>query len=233
LAKENALARPRRRDVPGWGEAIVCLWAWLVMAGCFVGLALHAASGHIARTDLRLLNASHQLPGGIEPLAMWQERFGNPAFLAVCVVVVALLLLARQAWVEGLVVFSGFGVFALTVLVKHVVHEVPPFKVEHAEYVGIFESNFSFPSGHVVGLTVLGGLIFLFADRLTGDKGLALLLRLVAFVYVASAGVGRVWLGVHYPTDVIAAYLLASLFLLPVWFCFSVSRRTMRRQDGT
>src|SRR6476659_8017293 len=67
LQEETALARPRR-SVPGWGtEAIVCLWAWLVMAGCVVGLTLHAASGHIARTDLRLLHASHRLPASIEP----------------------------------------------------------------------------------------------------------------------------------------------------------------------
>ena len=203
------------------------------MAGCFAGLALHAASGHIARTDLRLLNVSQRLPDFIEPWVITQERVGNPQQIGACIVLLALLLFARRAWIEGLVTMSAFGVFALTVLTKHIVHELPPYKLQHAEYVGLFESNYSFPSGHVVGFSVLGGLLFLFADRLTRDKVLVFLLRLFAFVCVASIGPGRVWLSVHYPTDVIAAYLLAGLFLLPVWFCFSLWRRTMRRQDGT
>ncbi len=234
MAKQNALAHTRHRDVPGWGsEAIVCLWAWLIMAGCFAGLALHAASGHVARTDLRLLNASQRLPQGIEPWVMWQERLGNPETLGVGVVALALLLFVRKAWAAGLVTLSAFGVFAGVVLLKHLVAEAPPYLATHAQYEGVFESNYSFPSGHVVGLSVLGGLLFTFADRLTRDDGLAFLLRLAAFVFVATAGPGRIWLGVHYPSDVVAAYLLAALFLLPVWFCFSLRRRTMRRQDGT
>ena len=145
----------------------------------------------------------------------------------------AIVLLARQAWAEGLVTLLAFGVFAGVVLLKHIVAEAPPYLATHAQYEGVFESNYSFPSGHVVGLSVLGGLVFIFADRLLGNGGLAFLLRLAAFGFVAGAGPGRIWLGVHYPSDVVAAYLLTALFLLPVWFCFSVRRRTMRRQDGT
>ena len=162
-----------------------------------------------------------------------QTRLGNPETLGVCVIVLAVVLFARQAWAEGLVTLVSLGVFAGVVLLKHVVAEAPPYLATHAQYEGIFESNYSFPSGHVVGLSVLGGLVFMFADRLTRDEGLVFMVRLTAFVFVASAGPGRVWLGVHYPSDVVAAYLLAALFLLPVWFCFSLRRRTMRRQHGT
>jgi undecaprenyl-diphosphatase len=233
LHEDTALARPRRRGVPPWSsEAIVCLWAWLIMAGCFAGLAMHAASGHVARTDLRLLDASQRLPGAIEPLVSLQTRIGNPETLGVGVVALALLLLMRGAALEAVATLSAFGAFAFVVLAKHVVAEAPPY-LATASYEGIFESNYSFPSGHVAGISVLGGLVFLFADRLTRDPGLGFLLRALAFVLVVSAGPGRVWLGVHYPSDGVAAYLLAGLFLLPVWFCFGPLRRTMRRQDGT
>jgi membrane-associated phospholipid phosphatase len=233
LQKETALARPRRSDASWASEAIVCLWAWLIMAGCVAGLALHAASGHVARTDLRLLNASQRLPESIQPWVGLQTRIGNPELLSVCVVMLALVLFVRRSWLEGLVTLSAFGVFASVVLLKHVVAEAPPYLATHAEYGGLFESNYSFPSGHVVAISVLFGLVFLFADRLTRDDGVALMLRLVALVSIASAGPGRIWLGVHYPSDVVAAYLLAALFLLPIWFCSSLWRRTMRRQDGT
>jgi membrane-associated phospholipid phosphatase len=237
LQEDIALAA-RRSSAPrwasGWGtEAIVCLWAWLVMAGCVVGLTMHAASGHIARTDLRLLSAAHRLPASIEPWFNFEAGLGSPGVVSVCVVSLALLLFMRRAWLEGAVTLSAFGMFAAVVVLKHLVAEVPPYKEVHAEYAGIFESNYSFPSGHVVAISVLFGLVFVFADRLVRDKGLAFLLRLVAFVFIASVGPGRIWLGVHYPSDVVAAYLLAAMFLLPVWFCSRLWRRTMRRQHGT
>jgi undecaprenyl-diphosphatase len=203
------------------------------MAGCFAGLMLHAASGHIARTDLRLLSASRHLPNAIEPLVNLQARIGEAGVLGPCIVALALLLFLRRAWWEGVVTLSAFGVFAIVVLLKHAVAEPPPFKEMYAEYEGIFASNYSFPSGHVAGIGVLFGLAFLFADRLVKDEGRAFLLRIVAFGFIATVGPGRIWLQVHYPSDVIASYLLTAMFLLPVWFCFRLGRRTMRRQDET
>ena len=231
MAKQTAIARPGRREAPGWGsEAIVCLWAWLVMGGCFVALAVHAASGHVARTDLRLLSASQRLPEAIEPLVSLQTQVGNPQTLATCMVLLVAMLIMRGAWLESLATLAAFGVFAAVIVIKHVVQEAPPYLATHAEYEGLLASNYSFPSGHVVGLAVLAGLVFLFADRLAADRGLAFLLRVAALGVAATVGPGRIYLGVHYPSDVVAAYLLAALFLLPVWFAYSVSRRTMRRQ---
>ena len=117
LHKNSALARPQHSDARDWSsEAIVCLWAWLVMAGCFVGLALHAASGHIARTDLRLLNASRHVPASMGRWFDLEMYLGTPQLLSVCVVALALVLFARRAWLEGIVTLSAFGLFAIVVL---------------------------------------------------------------------------------------------------------------------
>jgi membrane-associated phospholipid phosphatase len=202
------------------------------MAGCFVALAMHAASGHIARTDLRLLNASQRLPEALEPWVTLQTRMGNPGLLATCVVILAALLILRGAWAESAVTLSAFAVFAAVVAIKHVVQEAPPYLATHAEYAGVIESNYSFPSGHVAGLSVLAGLVFLFADRLVGDRSVAFMLRLVALVFAATAGPGRIYLGVHYPSDVVAAYLLAALFLLPVWFAYGIAIGRKPQPEG-
>jgi undecaprenyl-diphosphatase len=234
LQERTALARPHRRDASALSsEAVVCLWAWLVMAGCFVGLMFHATSGHIARTDLRLLDASRHLPASFGRLVDLQTYIGTPVVLAPCIALLALVLFLRRSWLEAFLTLSAFGVFALVVLLKHLIAEPPPFQATYAEYQGIFESNYSFPSGHVAGVGVLFGLIFVFADRLTRDRGLAFVLRVVALWLIATVGPGRIWLEVHYPSDVVASYLLTAMFLLPVWFCCSARRRTMRRQDGT
>jgi undecaprenyl-diphosphatase len=125
---------------------------------------------------------------------------------------------------------SAFAAFATAVVLKHVIAETPPYLATHAAYEGLLESNYSFPSGHVLGISVLCGLVLLFANRLTRDGGIVFMLRCVMLAGIVSVGPGRVWLGVHYPSDVVAAYLLAVLFLLPINFCFITRRRTMLRQ---
>jgi undecaprenyl-diphosphatase len=226
LAKDTAVAREQRGDVPGWGgDAVVVFGAWLMLAAGFLTLAMHAASGHVARTDLRLLNAAQHLPSALDPWVRLQTALGEPQTLGACVVMLAGVLLVRGARVEMVVALSAFGMFALTVLIKHIVQEVPPGLAQPAEYEGVFESNYSFPSGHVVGLTVLGGLVVAFAGRITSDALFAWMLRFAGLISVVSVGPGRIYLGVHYPSDVVAAYLLSLLFLLPVLFVYWQRRR--------
>jgi membrane-associated phospholipid phosphatase len=76
----------------------------------------------------------------------------------------------------------------------------------------------SLPSGHafvalcLYGLLAYHGLRWLRARR-PGDRRAAALLVVVAGTVVLAVGVSRVYLGVHYPTDVLAGYALALLWL--------------------
>lgn len=77
-----------------------------------------------------------------------------------------------------------------------------------------FPDTMSFPSGHTVAATVLFGCLAVFlvrsgaprATRVAGAIGLVSIAVLV--------GASRVWLGVHWPTDVLAGWALGAAFVL-------------------
>ena len=76
----------------------------------------------------------------------------------------------------------------------------------------IMETSFSFPSGHALGAMVLYGfLAYLFAqDR---PKHSALIYT-TAFAVIVLVGLSRLYLGVHWPTDIAAGYGVGFLWLV-------------------
>lgn len=80
------------------------------------------------------------------------------------------------------------------------------------------EKSYSFPSGHTFSTTCFYGFLFffLFNDVTLWGQVLVLVGYLFLVIGVASS---RVYLGVHYFSDVVAGYLLASSYL---WFCIYI-----------
>jgi membrane-associated phospholipid phosphatase len=75
----------------------------------------------------------------------------------------------------------------------------------------ITETSFSFPSGHAVGAMVVYGFIaYILAKQLQQYK---LFIYTAATLVIAAIGLSRLYLGVHYPTDIIAGYGVGILWL--------------------
>jgi membrane-associated phospholipid phosphatase len=73
--------------------------------------------------------------------------------------------------------------------------------------------GWSFPSGHTLTATVLGGLLaWLIGRRLSSWRRVALWVG--AGLWVVLVGLSRVYLGVHYPSDVLASLAIGGLCLL-------------------
>jgi membrane-associated phospholipid phosphatase len=78
----------------------------------------------------------------------------------------------------------------------------------------VTEHSFSFPSGHSVGAVVLYGAITYLIWRHLHDFAQRAAVIAFALLLIAGIGLSRVYLGVHYPTDVAAGYLVGFLWLL-------------------
>ncbi|MBR8840128.1 MAG: phosphatase PAP2 family protein [Stigonema ocellatum SAG 48.90 = DSM 106950] len=76
----------------------------------------------------------------------------------------------------------------------------------------ISETSFSFPSGHALGSLVLYGFLA-YALAIHYPKQ-AKFIYSFAVVLIAAIGVSRLYLGVHWPTDIIAGYGVGCLWLM-------------------
>ena len=108
-----------------------------------------------------------------------------------------------------LLLISTVGGFLLTTFLKEVFERPRP----ELFYSGYSASFYSFPSGHAtVAVGFYGALTLILAYRLRGFARWVVVGVGVSLVLLI--GFSRLYLGVHYPTDVLAGYLAAPLWLV-------------------
>jgi undecaprenyl-diphosphatase len=218
-----------RRDLPRLLTAarteLGAVAALLVLAGgalAFLDLSEDVAEGDTAAFDLTVLKAL-RLPGDPNTLIgpKWLHvaaadvtALGSVTVLSLIVVLVLALMLSLKRWSEALVVLVGAGGgVAISQGLKQVFGRERPELV----YRAVEAANPSFPSGHamlsaVVFLT-LGALTARFAP-LKRVKALALGAAVLLSLLV---GASRIYLGVHWTSDVLAGWSLGAAWAMACW----------------
>jgi undecaprenyl-diphosphatase len=124
---------------------------------------------------------------------------------------VAILVFYLKDWKLSAVLLSvsTIGGALLTFVLKAVFERARPELFDS----GYTASSYSFPSGHAtVAVGFYGALTLILAYRLRGSARWAVAACGVALVLLI--GFSRLYLGVHYPTDVLAGFLAAPLWLI-------------------
>ena len=113
---------------------------------------------------------------------------------------------------------SGEALYGVT---KYLMHRPRPTVVSHLSDAGWY----SYPSGHSMLAWIIWGLGLVVVARVLPSRRASHLLYLGAGLLPILISVSRVYLGVHYPTDVLAGLLLAVGWIL-LWWAPSSRRAT-------
>jgi undecaprenyl-diphosphatase len=133
--------------------------------------------------------------------------------LTIAVLASAVILVLRRAPIEALGLIAAFaGAGSLDATLKLWFHRDRP----SVTWALAREPTFSFPSGHAMLILVVYGMILYLIVRLSQSRLLDVIATLIAVPLILAIGVSRVYLGVHYPSDILAGYLAGAIWLLAV-----------------
>ena len=145
-----------------------------------------------------------------------------PITIAVIVTGAYLIWTRRYAWLNGLVLTVPFGML-LNVVMKYAFHRARPVFDDPL----LVQSSYSFPSGHVAGATLFYGfLAVMLVTHVTAWRA-RFAIVLTALMMIALVGLTRLYLGVHYFSDVLAGFAEGVAWLALVL----ISIDTWQRRD--
>lgn len=117
------------------------------------------------------------------------------------------------------------GIMVLNALVKNLVHRPRPDIGDALQHL----ATDSFPSGHASVSAVFYGLVAAYVIANTSSRPSRIAAVTIAIVMIALVGTSRVYLGVHYPTDVVGAFVEGIAWLA---ICLAVIRPSRLRKEG-
>jgi undecaprenyl-diphosphatase len=183
----------------------------VVLLCAFAGLANSVIGNRAFSFDLPVMQAVRHLESAWLTMAM-QAITASASTLGTIVLALAFCIWWwRQArrpdaivLALGLVVSAGLGQALKQVFARPRPHLLPWLTVTH---------GWSFPSGHTLNAVTLAGLLaWLMGRRLNGWRRVALYVGVG--LWAVLVGLSRVYLGVHYPSDVLASLAAGGFYLL-------------------
>lgn len=139
---------------------------------------------------------------------------GGETVLTIVVTAAAGFLAVRRHWLTLALVIGGTVSGSLAVgLVKSTVGRTRPDLIDHL--VNVWSA--SFPSGHAANSAIVYLTLALLLMQIVESRVARWYVVAVAVLLVTAIGVSRVYLGVHWPSDVLAGWSFGTLWALGWW----------------
>jgi undecaprenyl-diphosphatase len=215
-------------------RVLILLVAALGAPWMFLSIADEVHEGETDALDRRLLLALRAPGDASDPIGpRWFEEamrdvtaLGGFTLLTVTVIVATLMLVFHDRKREA-------AVFALTVIAAQISSEVlkafydrpRPSLVAHGSYV----YSQSFPSGHSALAAATFFTLATVVASVEAKKRTKALIYGLAVSFVAAVGISRVYLGVHWPTDVLGGWALGASWALLAWIVLAWLKARPRR----
>lgn len=113
----------------------------------------------------------------------------------------------KRYYIAKLLLLSTGGAWILNFILKQIFRRIRPI-----EYFLVEQSDFSYPSGHTMVATTFYLTTAFLLTRNIKDKRKRILCYFTAATLIFLMGISRLYLGVHWPTDVLGGFLIGYIF---------------------
>ena len=140
------------------------------------------------------------------PVVKIITNLGGTLFLILIAVALVIIIKNKKT---GITILANLGISAiLNNLLKIIIQRPRP--IEHRL---IEETGYSFPSGHsMISMAFYGYLAYL-TYKYIKNKNLKYTIIILLNILILSIGISRIFLGVHYTSDVLAGFIISIIYL--------------------
>lgn len=231
VEKSDKNSSPKSRSIPsrllawiGQHELAVLLAFVLIVGGIWatVNLADEVVEGDTQQIDMNILMALREGADADNPIGPpWVEEMmrdftslGGTGILTLIVVTVTLYYLIQGRYKEMLILITAVvGAYLLSYFFKGLFDRPRPEFIPAGDY----HYTASFPSGHALlaaaTYLTLGGIV---SQLMPVNRTKAFVL-LLSFFVMGLVGFSRMYLGVHWPTDVLAGWMIGTVWAILWW----------------
>lgn len=184
---------------------------WIIVTICFiifVAVLEDVFDNELIKMDTTIFNAIKLTRSDYATSAFKMiTAFGNaPVFITITLLI---LIFIKNKKVGVMVSLNLLAVGVLNQIFKYIVQRPRPIESRLIE-----ESGYSFPSGHSMVSTAFYGLIIYFIFKYVKNKKIRNICCALLSILVLLIGVSRIYLGVHYTSDVIAGFVFSIAYLI-------------------
>lgn len=184
----------------------------LVLFICLIGLliiVMDLLQQRIIEKDMFVYNfiATHFISDFSLPIVKFITNLGSATFI---VLLSILLLLTIKNKLTGLIIFLNSAICGILNQVLKIIVQRP----RPVGYRLIDEKGYSFPSGHSMVSAAFYGFIIYLVYKNIKNKYIKYSIITILILLILCIGISRVYLGVHYASDVIAGFLISICYLI-------------------
>lgn len=192
------------------GKILVGIIITVCMLGLFLQLANSVIHNEVIFFDSSIIHYFYTLRTPLlTQVMMIITLLGNQWVLG-SAIIISIILLAKknkkEAFMFGYILFAGI---LLNFLLKNIFIRPRPYLDPL-----VFEPTFSFPSGHAMNSLLYFGSVVFFMYRHTKSTKIAIVIGTICCCIVGLIGISRIYLGAHFPSDVLAGYAVAISWLI-------------------
>lgn len=183
----------------------------IVFFSLFLGLAEELIENELGSFDQSIITGVTSIRSPlITEIMKLITAAGSPVIMVIIAVIAvgSLLVIKKHSWDAASLIIALTGATIMDWMLKLIFHRSRP-----ALSGLVAVSGFSFPSGHaMVSFVFYGMLVYLLRVNFKPGPSRYLFTFFIALLVLA-IGISRIYLGVHYPSDVIAGYAAGGLWL--------------------